>query len=91
MVIEHFKTSDATEIYRRAKDQGRMLPDGLKYISSWVDLNFTTCFQLMETDDESLFNQWISKWDDLVDFEIIPVRTSIEASQAMNIKDQKID
>ncbi len=80
MVVERFKTSDAAQIYRRARDQGRMLPDGLDYVSSWVDLDFTICFQLMETGDETLFEQWTSHWNDLVDFEIIPVRTSSEAS-----------
>jgi len=58
-----------------------MLPDGLDYVSSWVDLDFTICFQLMKTDDETLFEQWTSKWEDLVDFEIIPVRASAEASE----------
>ncbi|MGH9838776.1 MAG: DUF3303 domain-containing protein [Blastocatellia bacterium] len=79
MVVERFKTSDPAHIYRRARDQGRMLPDGLDYVSSWVDLDFTVCFQLMKTNDESLFEQWTSKWNDLVDFKIIPVRTSAEA------------
>jgi hypothetical protein len=81
MVVERFKTSDAAQIYRRARDRGRMLPDGLDYVSSWVDLDFTVCFQLMKTDDETLFWQWTSRWEDLVDFEIIPVRTSAEASE----------
>ncbi len=80
MVVERFKTSDAARIYRRAREQGRMLPDGLTYVSSWVDHDFTVCFQLMETGDETLFEQWTSKWNDLVDFEIIPVRTSAEAA-----------
>lgn len=80
IVIERFKTSDAAQIYRRARDRGRLLPDGLDYVSSWVNLDFTICFQLMETDSEALFEQWTSHWNDLVDFEIIPVRTSSEAS-----------
>jgi hypothetical protein len=79
MVIERFKTPGAIEVYRRARDQGRMLPEGLDYISSWVDLDFTTCFQLMQTEDETLFEQWISRWRDLVEFEIIPVQSSAEA------------
>jgi hypothetical protein len=81
MVIERFKGADAAEVYRRAKEHGRMLPDGLEYVSSWVDPDFTVCFQLMETEDEALFEQWMSNWSDLVDFEIIPVRTSAEAFQ----------
>lgn len=80
LVIERFKDAGAVEVYRRAKEQGRMLPDGLHYVSSWVDLEFTVCFQLMETDDAGLFAQWISCWSDLVDFEIVPVRASAEAA-----------
>ena len=83
MVIERFKTPGAVEIYRRARDQGRLLPDGLEYVSSWVDLDFTTCFQLMQTENEQLFESWITRWNDLVDFEIIPVQTSAEAMQAI--------
>ena len=83
MVIERFKTPGAIEVYRRARDQGRLLPDGLEYVSSWVDLEFATCFQLMKTEDETLFESWVSRWQDLVDFEIIPVRTSAEAMQVI--------
>ena len=83
MVIEHYKTPGALEIYRRAGMQGRLMPDGLEYVSSWVDLNFTKCFQLMKTDEEKLFEQWITQWKDLVDFEIIPVQTSAQAMQAI--------
>ena len=81
MVVERFKDGAAVDIYRRARDRGRMIPDGLKYVSSWVDLDYTTCFQLMETDDFSLFEPWTRAWADLVEFEIIRVRTSSEAAQ----------
>jgi len=83
MVIEKYKTPGAIEIYRRAKNQGRMMPDGLEYVSSWVDFNFTRCFQLMKTDNQKLFEQWINNWQDLVEFEIIPVQTSAEAMQTI--------
>jgi hypothetical protein len=83
MVVERFKTPGALEVYRRARDQGRMLPEGLAYVSSWVDLDFTVCFQLMQTEDETLFEQWVSRWQDLVEFEIIPVRSSAEAMAAI--------
>ncbi len=83
MVVERFKPGAAVDVYRRSREQGRLLPEGLVYVSSWVDLGFSTCFQLMETDDVSLFQQWVEKWRDLVDFEIIPVRTSAEASQVI--------
>ena len=83
MVIEHFKQGAAPEVYRRAREQGRMMPDGLEYVSSWIDLDFTTCYQVMRTDDVSLFAAWVEAWKDLVDFEIVPVRTSAEAAQIM--------
>ena len=83
MVIERFKPGAAVEVYRRFKAHGRMMPEGLAYVSSWVDHNFNTCFQLMETDNEVLFQEWISRWQDLGDFEIVPVRTSTDAAQVI--------
>ncbi len=83
MVVEHFRPGRATEVYRRFRDRGRMAPDGLRYISSWVDLNFARCFQVMEADSEALFKEWTANWDDVIDFEIIPVRTSAEAAAAI--------
>jgi hypothetical protein len=80
MVVERFRTPGAVEVYRRARDTGRMLPDGVRYVSSWVDLEFTCCFQLMEGNDAAALEPWIAKWRDLVDFEVIPVQTSAEAS-----------
>ena len=81
MVIEIFKAGAAVDIYRRAQERGRQLPPGLEYLESWVDLDYSRCFQLMRTDDPSLFDVWIKAWSDLADFEIIPVRTSAEAAQ----------
>jgi len=83
MVIERFKPGMAAEIYRRALERGRQLPAGLEYIESWVDLKFSRCFQLMRTDDVALFDVWIAAWNDLTDFEVIPVRTSKEAAAAI--------
>jgi hypothetical protein len=83
MVFERYKTPGAIDIYRRAQEKGRMMPDGLEYVSSWVDLNFTQCYQLMNTDKEQLFEQWTNQWKDLVAFEIIPVMTSAEAMQVI--------
>jgi hypothetical protein len=80
IVIERFKSREATaEVYRRLEERGRMLPDGLKYLDSWVEENLDRCFQLMETDDAKLFKQWIACWQDLVDFEVIPVINSADA------------
>jgi hypothetical protein len=83
MVIERFKPGAAIEIYRRANAQGRLLPEGLEYVASWVDLEFNTCFQLMQTEDVRLFDEWCERWQELSDFEIIAVRTSAEAFEVM--------
>ena len=81
MIVEHFKNADAAPVYRRFRDKGRIAPEGLNYVSSWVDKNFQKCFQLMETDDEKLLKEWIANWSDIVDFEIFPVMTSAEATE----------
>ena len=80
MVVEHFKNKDAVPVYQRFLDNGRMAPDGLEYVSSWVDQEFARCYQLMETEDRTLLDQWIANWSDLVDFEVYPVMTSKEAA-----------
>ena len=83
MVIEHFRPGSAPEVYRRFRKRGRMAPEGLRYVASWVDMDYKRCFQVMEADDEALFKQWTANWRDLVDFEIVPVRTSAEAAAAI--------
>lgn len=80
MVVEHFKSQDALPVYRRFRERGRLAPEGLSYVSSWVDEKFHCCFQLMETDDRNLLDQWIGNWNDIVDFEVFPVMTSQEAT-----------
>ena len=84
MVVEHFK--DAPAIYRRFQERGRMAPEGLFYLSSWVEVEFRRCFQLMETDDRRLLDQWIANWSDLTDFEVYPVMTSTEAVERIKPK-----
>jgi Protein of unknown function (DUF3303) len=86
MVIERFKEGTAPEIYRRFREKGRMMPEGLEYISSWIDLGLKTCWQLMQTEDFALFERWIENWKDLINFEIVPVRTSAEAAEVINGK-----
>ena len=76
MVLERFKNGDPKPIYERLKQAGRSMPEGLKYIDSWIEANFDRCFQLMETDDIQLLMQWILQWNDLVEFEVIPVSPS---------------
>ena len=79
MVIERFRDNDMVPIYQRVRDRGRSLPDGLKYVESWVEPNFSRCFQLMECDDLSLFQEWTLQWRDLgVSFEIVPVVPSAQ-------------
>ena len=84
MVYERFKEGAVPEIYRRLGEKGRMTPEGLDYVSSWIDLDLTKCYQLMQTEDKSLFPRWIEHWKDLMDFEVVPVRTSAETVQMMN-------
>jgi Protein of unknown function (DUF3303) len=79
MVVEHFK--DAPAIYQRLREKGRMMPEGLEYVSSWIDVDLKTCWQLMRTDDESLLQAWADNWKDLMDLEIVPVRTSTEVRE----------
>lgn len=81
MVIERFKEGAAPQIYQRLRDKGRMMPEGLDYVSSWIDLDFKICYQLMSTENFSLFPLWTDAWKDLMDFTIVPVRTSAEAAQ----------
>jgi hypothetical protein len=76
MVIERFKGRDPTPIYARLQEQGRALPDGLRYVGSWVEANFDRCFQLMECDDLGLLQRWVLQWRDLTEFEIVPVSPS---------------
>jgi Protein of unknown function (DUF3303) len=83
MVIEHFRPGCAPEIYRRFRSRGRMAPEGLRYVASWVDLEYERCFQVMETHDEALLKQWTANWENLIDFEIVPVRTSAEAAASI--------
>lgn len=83
MVIERFKSRDGKAVYKRFKEQGRMLPEGLTYINSWIEPNFDRCFQLMECDDLRLFQQWVVHWQDLAEFEIIPVVGSKEVVEAI--------
>jgi hypothetical protein len=80
MVIERFRNGDASPVYQRFADRGRMLPDGLEYVASWTTADMRTCFQLMRCDDRTRFDLWISRWDDLVDFEVVPVIPPDEAA-----------
>lgn len=80
MIIEHFRSGDARPVYARFRERGRLAPDGLRYVGSWVTDDLARCYQVMECDDRALLDQWMAAWSDLVDFEVIPVVTSAEAS-----------
>jgi hypothetical protein len=73
MVVEKFKNQDGKAVYAKLRDRGRTLPDGLKFVSSYVAADLSRCFQLMETDDVTLFQRWIADWQALVEFEVVPV------------------
>ena len=82
MIVEHFKNGDPVPVYRRFREEGRLAPDGLEYVGSWVTSDMTGCYQVMECDDRSLLDQWMAQWADLVRFEVFEVITSTEAAEA---------
>jgi len=81
MVIENFKNGDAVPVYRRFRDHGRLAPAGVCYVSSWVNDKLDRCYQLMETEDRALLDQWMAHWSDIVDFEVYAVIGSKEAAE----------
>ncbi len=83
MIIEHFKKGDPLPVYRRFRDRGRLAPDGLRYVTSWVTTDYRRCFQVMECDDINDLEAWIANWHDVTDFEIVPVVTSKDAQEAL--------
>jgi len=84
MIIERFKNQDPVPVYRRFRDQGRMAPEGLQYISSWVDENLHVCFQVMATEDRRTLDEWMGNWNDMVEFEVYPVISSAEAADRIS-------
>jgi hypothetical protein len=86
MVIENFKNGDALPVYRRFRDHGRLAPAGLTYVSSRVTDNLDRCYQLMETEDRALLDQWMANWSDLVAFEVHPVISSKEAAEKIGAR-----
>jgi hypothetical protein len=86
MVIERFRNQDAKAVYRRFRDKGRMMPDGLAFVGSWVAADLGRCFQLMECGDAALLQQWVAEWSDLVEFEIVPVVAGKDTAAALAAK-----
>ena len=83
MIIERFMDNDPVPVYRRFRDRGRLAPEGLQYVSSWVDERLTLCFQIMETTERELLDKWIANWSDIVEFEIYPVISSKQAAETI--------
>jgi hypothetical protein len=83
MVIETFHQANAVPVYRRFRDRGRMMPEGVVYWGSWVTEDWRRCFQIMESPNRVLLDQWIAQWDDIADFEVIPVMTSRDVAAAI--------
>jgi len=81
MIIEDFKNQDPVPVYRRFRERGRLAPEGLRYVSSWVD---EKCFQLMEAEDRKLLDEWIVNWSDIVEFEVYPIISSNEAAERIS-------
>ena len=83
MVIEHFKEGDAKAVYRRFRDEGRLMPEGLAYVDSWVTSDFARCYQIVECEDPELLQVWAQNWQDLIDFEFHPVMPSTQAYETL--------
>jgi hypothetical protein len=83
LVIEHFRNGDPVPVYQRFRAQGRLMPEGLAYISSWITEDLTRCYQVMETADRSLLDEWIGRWSDLMAFEVMPVLTSAQVQEQL--------
>ena len=81
MVVENFRNGDPVPVYRRFRERGRLAPEGVKYVSSWVDEKLERCFQLMETDNRLLLDEWMEHWSDLVEFQVYAVVSSAEAAE----------
>jgi len=80
MIIEHFRNGDPGPVYQRFRERGRLAPPGLTYVASWVTKDLRHCYQVMECHNRALLDEWIRQWDDLVEFEVVEVFTSAEAS-----------
>jgi hypothetical protein len=84
MIVEHYRNNDPLPVYRRFREQGRLAPEGLHYVSSWVDHKIECCFQLMRTSNRELLEKWIDSWKDLVEFRVYPVISSEEAVRRLS-------
>lgn len=88
MIIERYKRGKAEAIYERFSSKGRMLPSGVEYVNSWVEKDLQTCYQVMSSESRGKLEEWMAKWEDLVDFEVIPVINSDQANRAITKPNQ---
>ena len=86
MVIETFRNQDAKSVYRRFRDKGRLMPDGIAFVDSWVTADLSRCFHVMECEDITLLQRWAAEWSDLVQFEIVPVVPGKDTAAALSGK-----
>jgi hypothetical protein len=84
MIIEHFRNGDPKPVYHRFRERGRLAPEGLRYVASWVTDDLQHCYQVMECDDRRPLDAWLANWEDIVDFEVIPVITSADAAASVS-------
>jgi hypothetical protein len=83
MIIEKFKPGKIKEVYSRFAERGRLAPDDLLYVSSWITDDLSTCYQVMQTENSESLNKWIDNWKDLIDFEVTPVITSQQVRERL--------
>ena len=83
LVIEHFRNGDPVPVYQRFRAQGRLMPEGLEYVSSWITEDLTRCYQVMAAADRSLLDEWIGRWSDLMTFDVMPVLSSAQVQERL--------
>jgi Protein of unknown function (DUF3303) len=83
MIIERFKGGDPVPVYRRFREKGRMAPEGLTYVNSWVTPDLSMCYQVMESRDRERLDEWLDRWRDLVEFDVVPVISTAEAQASV--------
>ena len=82
MIVEHYKNGDAAPVYQRFRERGRMAPPGVTYVNSWVTTDLAHCYQVMQSESRAALDEWLARWADLVDFEVVPVVSSADAARA---------
>ena len=83
LVIEHFRNGDPVPVYQRFRAQGRLMPEGLEYVSSWITEDLTRCYQVMEAPDRSLLDEWIGRWSDIMACDVMPVLSSAQVQERL--------